>query len=277
MSEEKIIVFDFDGVIGDSAYECYVQSVKAFSDVGGKLEDSKKVEQKFRQARPFVKIAEDYDVVLRMIEKNPEINFDEIKQADFEKAKGNFKQDFVKFKERFLASRKEMQARDENAWYALQKDFPGVVKSMNKLAEKFKVVIGTTKDKASTSKLLKFYGAKINEEDIVSKEIFDDKTKQMKYISIKYDVPLENLVFVDDMLEQLRPVVGIGVKPVMADWGYSTKAQKEIAMKEGITLVGQENLAGQIERIVYGNRYEKWLIYLLLAIVAIIVFLWLRG
>lgn len=277
MPEEKIIVFDFDGVIGDSAYECYVQSIKAFGDVGGKLEDSKKAEQKFRQARPFVKVAEDYDVVLRMIEKNPEINFDEIAQADFEKAKGSFRQDFAKFKERFLASRKEMQAKDENAWYALQKDFPGVVKSINKLAEKFKVVIGTTKDKASTAKLLKFYGANISEEDIVSKEIFDDKTKQMKYISIKYDMPLENLVFVDDMLEQLRPVVGIGVKPVMADWGYSTKAQKEIAMKEGIPLVGRENLAGQIERIVYGNRYEKLLVYLLLAIIAIIVLLWLRG
>lgn len=277
MPEEKIVVFDFDGVIGDSAYECYVQSIKALKDVGGKLEDSKKVEQKFRQARPFVKVAEDYDVVLRMIEKNPEINFDEITQADFEKAKGNFRQEFAKFKERFLASRKEMQLRDENAWYALQKDFPGVVKSLNRLAEKFKVVIGTTKDRASTSKLLKFYGANIGEEDIVSKEIFDDKTKQMKYISIKYDVPLENLVFIDDMLEQLRPVVGIGVRPVMADWGYSTKAQKEIAIKEGIPLVGQENLAGQIERIVYGNRYEKFLIYILLTIAAIIVFLWLKG
>ena len=266
----KVIALDFDGVVGDSVYECYVQSIKGFKDLGGKINDSKAVEEAFRKARPFVKIAEDYLVVLRLIESNPNIDFDEISQADFDTAKGKYKGEFPKFKERFMFYRKEMQSKSENDWFKLQKDFPNVVQNVNKLIDKgYKVVIATTKDKPSIVKLLKQYGCNIKEEDIVHKEIFDDKAKQIKFISLKYDVPVRKITFVDDMVEQVKIVKTTGAKTAMADWGYSTKAQRKEAEDLGIPLVEKENLYKKIVRV-SGGPWERRFLWCLIIVLIIL-------
>jgi len=266
----KVVAFDFDGVIGDSVYECYVQSIKAFGELGGKLKDSKEVESAFRKARPFVKVAEDYDVVLRMIESNPKIDFDEVKQKEFDGAKEKYKSDFAKFKEKFMANRKSMQTASEAQWFGLQKDFPSVVANVNKLISKgYKVVIATTKDKPSVVKLLKQYKCNIKDEDIISKEIFEDKGKQIKFISLKYDVPVGKITFVDDMVEQVKIVQKTGAKTAMADWGYSTKAQRKEAESLGVPVMKKEELYSKTVSISKGHWANGafWLILIIIAII----------
>jgi phosphoglycolate phosphatase-like HAD superfamily hydrolase len=267
----KLIAFDFDGVIGDSVYECYLQSIKGFKELGGKLTDTKEVEKSFRKARPFVKVAEDYDVVLRMIEANPKIDFDSVTQKDFENAKAKNKADYAKFKELFLANRKAMIAKSESDWFKTQADFPGVVKNINKLIDKgYKIVIATTKDKPSVAKLLKQYKSNIKEEDIVSKELFEDKAKQLKFISLKYDVPAKDILFVDDMVEQVKIVKTLGVPVVMADWGYSTKKQRDEAQMNGIPLVEKEALYNKVNEMTQ-DPWERTLIAIIIIIVIALI------
>ena len=45
--KEGVVAFDFDGVIGDSVYECYVQSMKAVKDLGFDIRSSQKIERAF--------------------------------------------------------------------------------------------------------------------------------------------------------------------------------------------------------------------------------------
>jgi phosphoglycolate phosphatase-like HAD superfamily hydrolase len=269
--ETKVIAFDFDGVIGDSVYECYVQSLKGFKDLGGKVTDSKDVEQTFRKARPFVKVAEDYVVVLRMIEANPKIDFDSVSQKEFDEAKNKYKEDFQKFKEKFMGYRTDMQKKDEVGWFKLQKDFPSVVSNVNKLIEKgYKVVIATTKEKGSIVKLLKQYKCNIKDEDIISKEIFEDKSKQIKFIALKYDVPKEKIVFIDDMIEQIKIVQKTGAQTAMADWGYSTKKQRDEARLEGVPMVEKEQLYNTLNEMAK-DPTERLVIAILIFILALIL------
>jgi phosphoglycolate phosphatase-like HAD superfamily hydrolase len=274
MGEEqpKIVAFDFDGVIGDSVYECYVQSLKAFKDLGGTVKDSKEVEKAFRKARPFVKIAEDYDAVLRMIEADKTIDFDKVSSSQFKAAQEKYKAEGAKFKDKFMAYRKDMQTKAEGEWFKLQGDFPGVVKVINGYIDKgVKMVVATTKDKASIAKLFKQYGCKIKEEDIVSRELFEDKRKQIKFISLKYDVPVNRIFFIDDMLEQVRLVEQTGAKTAMVSWGYSTEGHRKEAKESGIPVMEIEKFERDFGSFIEENK--TGLVELLLLILTVIVLL----
>jgi len=270
MDTKKIVALDFDGVVSDSVYECYVMAMRAFKDLGGKLTESSEIEKEFKKARPLVKVAEDYYVILKMIEENPKIDFDSITSEKFSAEKGKHKQKFEEFNKKFYQNRSEMQKKDEKGWYKLLKEMPGVAKETKKIMKKKKVVIATTRDRDSTAKLLKNYGIEIAPEDIVSKEVFPDKRDQLRLISVKYDVPIKNIVLVDDLLDQVKSVKGIGAKAAMADWGYSTPTQRKEAEEEGIPVIQKEDFSKQVMQILQ-NEYIKLLIYVLLAVLFLLI------
>ena len=270
MDTKKIVALDFDGVVSDSVYECYVMAMKAFRDLGGKLTESSEIEKEFKKARSLVKVAEDYYVILKMIEENPKIDFDSITNEKFNAEKEKYKQKFEEFNKKFYQHRSEMQKKDEHGWYNLLREMPGVAKETKKIMKKKKVVIATTRDRDSTAKLLKNYGIEIAPEDIVSKEVFPDKRDQLRVISVKYNVPIKNIILVDDLLDQVKSVKGIGAKAAMADWGYSTPTQRKEAKKEGIPVIQKEDFSKQVMQILQ-NEYIKLLIYVLLAVLFLLI------
>jgi len=257
MAKQKgVIAFDFDRVIGDSVKECYVQSVKAYADVGSELKANQAVERKFREARPLITKVEHFFTVMRLIEQNPRIRFSKLNQADFNREYAKDETRASEFTKRFYARRQEMQKTAPREWLALQGAFPGVARIIKKIQKSNQVFIATTKDKASVAELLRSYGIQIPEQNILAREFSLDKREQLKEIARKAGVQPNQIILVEDAVEQLKKVSEIGARGVLARWGYSTKAQKREARKERIPII-RRGITGTVARMKIRKQQKR--------------------
>jgi len=238
VEKKGVVAFDFDGVIGDSVFECYVQSVKASKDLGGKLDYSSSIERAFREARPLITKAEHFFTIMRLIEQNPKISFGKIAQTQMNVEFAKDKEKFKPFLERFYANRKEMQTNQREKWVAPQKSFPNMRKFVSTVGKRNKLFIATTKDKTSVMELLKRYGISIPEQNIVSVEFSKSKAEQLKEIARRANTPVHKVLLIDDALEQMSAAKQAGAKRILYTPGYSTLAQRKAARKEKIPMVG---------------------------------------
>jgi len=236
-SKRGVVAFDFDGVIGDSVYECYIQSLKAGKDIGMNLNHSALIEKQFREARPLITKVEHFFTIMRMIEQNPKINFNFVTQDQMNAA---FKADAQKaqlFSDKFKAHRSEMQKISPKEWAALNKSFPRMAKFVRDSSRRNDVFIATTKDKKSVVELLARYGIHIPERNIISREFSNDKKAQLQEISRVSGKPLKSIVLVEDAIEQVKAARSVGAKAVMAPWGYSTLKQKKEARVARVPMI----------------------------------------
>lgn len=249
MTKNGVITIDFDGVIGDSVKECFVQSVKAYADLGGKIQENNETERKFREARPLITQVEHFLTVMRLIEQNPNIDFGKITQREMNEEFKKDKEKATQFDQRFKQHRKKMQMISHGEWLRLQKSFPRVVKFVRKLQAGNRVFIATTKDAKSLAVLLKRYGINIPETNILTKDFSADKTEQLKEIAKRAGVPINRVVLVEDAIEQVHAAKQIGAKGVLVNWGYNTQGQRKEAKKERIPIIrgksGPAQMAGK--------------------------------
>jgi len=232
--KEGVVAFDFDGVIGDSVYECYVQSMKAAKDLGMGVNSSAKVEKVFREGRPLITKPEHFYTILRLAKEHPEINFEMMSQAKFDL---EFKKDAKKaepFLERFYHHRAEMQKISPKEWVALQKSFPKIARFIAHVARGHRVYIATTKNQSAVVDLLARYGIHLSTDRILSKDFSKDTNAQLKEISRRAKVPVGQIVLVEDALKQAQKARSMGAKAVIVPYGYSTVKQRKEAKKAGI-------------------------------------------
>ena len=232
-----VVAIDFDGTISDTVFETYVQSLKAYQELGGKVKHSPVVEKQYRAARPLITKVEHLFSVWKLIEANPHINFNHIKQ---EQMNAEFMADAERnkvFSEKFYANRKHMQTQTPEKWVALNKSFPKIAEFIKRARRYNDVYIATAKDKVSIMSLLKRYGIQIPEERIISVEFSKDKRLQLKEISRLSGKSLSKIVLVEDAIEQLKGAKEIGAKGLLYRRGYSTLAQKKEARKMGVAVV----------------------------------------
>ena len=233
----KLVAFDFDGVIAETIKEWYFLGLKAFNHMGGDLPSSKEVGDSFRQARSFLKNAEDCYFVFKSI-KEGSVDFRTMTQERF----NQLAQPFFEKEGKVIAKdidtlRAELRKNNEENWLKLFSVFPEMISVLKKVMDKLEVVIATTRDRASVSAILKTQGILINDQKIISREFSIDKREQMKFITKEYAVSFEEIFFIDDILEHLKLVGSLGVNVVLASWGYSNRQQLSEAKEEGIPVL----------------------------------------
>ena len=236
-SKRGVVAFDFDGTISDTVLETYIQSLKAYTDLGGKLKHTPVLEKQYRTARPLITKTEHLYTVLRLIDANPQINFNHITQ---EQMNAQFKADAEKYKaflEKFYAHRKQMQEKTPKEWIALSKSFPKIAEFIKRVRKYNDVYIATAKDRASVIQLLKIYKIDIPQERIVAVDFSKDKRLQLKEIARISGKPLNKIVLIEDAVEQLKGAKEIGAKGLLYRRGYSTLGQKKEAHKMGMAIV----------------------------------------
>ncbi|MFH1364226.1 MAG: HAD family hydrolase [Candidatus Aenigmatarchaeota archaeon] len=249
----KLIAFDFDGVFLDSAPECHIIGLRAFQEMGSKLKDSPELKRNVRVARTFVVSFYDYYYVFRAIEEEG-TDFSKIKQEDYDKLKEKYKDDNIEeYVKKAYGIRDELVEKSFDEWCNMQSIFPNIEKAYKKISAKHKTVIATAKDSKSTYKLLKNLGFDISEEDITGKEFSHKKADQMRKIAEVHNIKLDEILFVEDMLQNLKDVMLLGVKGALVGWGYSSSEQKEEAKKFGIPIIESNNIVEQIEEIINGE------------------------
>lgn len=232
--KEGVVAFDFDGVICNSAKESYIQALEAYREMGGKIKHSERVLESFMKGRPLVTKLEQYYALFSMLERNPRINFENVSAKQFEKENQKHKQQHQQFTERFLHHRRTMAKMKPFEWAKLHKKYFKIDAFIKRVAKNHQVFITTTKDFASVKDLLRHFGIQnIPDSHIFSKDFSNKKTEQLKAVSKKTNVPLSQIVLVEDAVEQVRKARSIGAKAVLVPYGYSTKRQITRARKEG--------------------------------------------
>jgi HAD superfamily hydrolase (TIGR01509 family) len=238
-SEAKrgVVAFDVDGTIGDTAHECYIQTMKTWPDVGGKTKPSSIVEAQFIQARPLITKRDHFFTVMRLIEENPNINFNKITQ---EQMNAEFLKDSKKvdlFNQKYIEHREKMVREDPVRWAKLNKSFPKIADFIKRVRRNSDLYIATTKDRKSTIELLARYGIRIADDHVLAVDFSKDKREQLKEISRRSGKPLSKIVLVEDAIEQVKAARSIGAKAVLYKRGYSTLSQKKEARKMRVPMV----------------------------------------
>jgi len=229
--KKGVVAFDVDGTIGDTAYECYIQTMSTWPDVGGKVKPSLKVEQQFMSARPLITKREHFFTVMRLIEENPNINFNNVTQAQMNNAFLLDEKRSKEFNERYIVHRQKMIRENPVRWAKLNRSFPKIAEFIKRVRRNNEIYIATTKDRKSVIELLGRYGIVIPEQNILAVDFSKDKREQLKEISKRSGVPLNKIVLVEDSIEQVKAAREIGAKAVLYKRGYSTLAQKKEARK----------------------------------------------
>jgi phosphoglycolate phosphatase-like HAD superfamily hydrolase len=242
----QVVALDFDGTLWDSVHECFVITCKAYEKLGISIPSRPDLEEKFKRGRFFVRIGDEFYLLLNWIIQHPDRDpetMSEEEQESLRKENGLR----ILFEKTFYEIRQQMRETNFKEWCALQNPYPGILDQIKEIQKKFfKVVIATTKDAASVRKLLGIHGLDL---DVVGKENTVDKARQMNFISAAYKVPLSQIIFVDDILEQVKVVRTIGAKGVLAGWGYGSPRQKKEAEHLRIPVLALETFAKTMEEL----------------------------
>ena len=233
----KLVAFDFDGVIAETFNEWYFLGLKAFNHMGGDLPSSEEVKDNFRQARSFLKSAEDCYFVFQSI-KEGRVDFHTMTQERFNRlAQPFFEKEGKAIAKNIYTQRATLRENDEEKWLELFSVFPDMPSILKKVMDRYEVVIATTRDRASVSAILEKQEILIHDPKIISREFSIDKREQMTFITKEFGVSFEEIFFIDDILGHLKRVASLGVDVVLASWGYSNKQQLSEAKEKGIPVL----------------------------------------
>ncbi len=254
----KILALDFDGVIVDSVFDSLFVGHNAYLRLygpgkkkyfGGELftfenwEEIKKQHQEeikyYRTLRPYIRGATDYGLIQKLIEENKFVK----NQEEFDNYRKTVKFDFKAYEKKFYKERERLQNINYRAWFNLEPPYSKVIEGIKKLLEECtKIVIATSNRRKAIAKSFtpEYFGFTIKPEDILDKRFGEDKSEQMKQIIKLYNIKFEDIYFVDDQVSHLIQTRALGVKVILAGWSYATKAQKEEARKQNISIIEKE-------------------------------------
>ncbi len=243
-----LLALDFDGVIWDSIQECFYVSQLAYNQLFGSItKNTGQLQRKFYQGRYLAKSGKDFYILLKLIDEYPDIDFSKMDFQKFFSYRTRYRQEVEQFTTRFYQIRNGLMNNQFDFWMTLHHPYPGIIPQIEKLQQKFPLVICSAKDKESIEVLLKQYELEF---EIFSREITIYKPELMKRISQKKDVKLNQIFFIDDIMENLTAVREIGVNTFMAKWGYNNEIEQNKAMAQGIPLLELDSFAVQIEKMI---------------------------
>lgn len=280
---DRVVVLDFDGVVWDSVGEAFEQAWIAWTSVlklrdassqpttpepenppppsgqevvvhpgaSGAADISAELRKAlartaFRQARWQCRDGHDFYLVMFLLAQGrtdvgtmPAAEFRALRDSVARAAEADF------FVDRFYASRDRMRTEAFEHWYALQRPYPGVVAQIEMMmAEARGIAVATTKDAASARTLLQRAG--ISDVSVYGRELSLDKHAHIRAISEQFSTPMSSMAFVDDLLENLLFVADLGVRLVLADWGYNTAEERTRASADGLTVSSVADLASKV-------------------------------
>jgi phosphoglycolate phosphatase-like HAD superfamily hydrolase len=247
--KDFIIAFDFDGVIWNSVNECLHVGYEVFKGLEGAINiDAETLKIRFAGGRYLVRTGSDFYIVLKLIQEDPSIDFPLVNNDYFYSLRDKYKDSIDKFTHLFYKNRNERKHNNFNQWLSLQGPFPGVIEQLPEIKAKARdLVICTTKDEDSIKKLLAVYKQDYH---VYGRDFSTNKKEQMLHLAKSHNLSPENIVFIDDLLENLLQVKNAGVIPVMSGWGYNNRKEWQKAEELGIRIIEKEKILSQIESVI---------------------------
>jgi phosphoglycolate phosphatase-like HAD superfamily hydrolase len=264
LADGRAVIWDFDGVIGDSSREAFVTSTRIWrraqpcsrlvGDVRWAVADSlprpeqvglHPLYQAFMGLMPLGNRAEDFGVALAAIDRGLELP----DQAAYDAFRASLGESWLaEFHRLFYQERSLLRAQDPAGWRGLQRPYRPVVEALRRNASRVAVAIATAKDRDSVLALLDDYGLSgvFREDLIADKETGLSKQAHLRALRLRLGLPWSALVFVDDKVNHLDDVSTLGVRGILAAWGYNGKREHDLARARGHTVLSLADLASGV-------------------------------
>lgn len=264
MTEQPLVVFDFDGVLSNSFHDSLWMAINTFivfeGDTALPLEGKLRSEyvfdferqnpdftQQFYALMPLGNLARDYYVILHiMTHGNPAAIHS---QADYDAYKSSLDQERVMaYDAHFYASRAQIQSENPAAWAALIPPFDGVVNAVATLSERAGLAIATSKDRPSVLMLLERYGLQqyFRDDRILDKDFAPSKRQHLIRLAEATGTPYDQMHFIDDKVLHLVDVADLGVNACLAQWGFNTAREAQVALDHGCRVLTLADLPALI-------------------------------
>ncbi len=224
------LALDFDGVFWDSVGECYVTAQRAWRELFGA--ELPECEQGFRSGRWMARVGSDFGKLLSLAARDSQADLGGYSCTDWEALL--FPQG-PQFEQVFYRQREQARQSDLAGWAALQGPYPGFLEEFPALHAHFgQPAIATTKDADSVRQLIAPLGLDLL---VLGREFSTDKRVQIRHLAADWGVEPSAITFLDDLLDNLRPVQETGARVALAAWGYNTPDEREQARREGIPVL----------------------------------------
>jgi phosphoglycolate phosphatase-like HAD superfamily hydrolase len=250
----SILVLDFDGVICNGSHEVFLVGLKTYIDLNHRsrlaghlaaVEAAVPVSSydfasdpllcMFEDLTPLGNRAEDFGAALLSLDQGVEIP----DQAAYDAfVAGQDTQWLAAYHQRFYENRAILSARDRDEWLALMSPYSWFVELLRKHAEGTTLAIATAKDADSVRILLEEFGISelIPDERLLDKEVGVRKTAHLSELAGRLGVAASRMTFVDDKLNHLQRVATLGVRCVLAGWGYNGEREHRCAEQLGFEI-----------------------------------------
>jgi len=251
----KVLVLDFDGVISDSAREAFRVAWETWREL---RPDSalchaapETLYPAFLEMMPLGNRAEDYAVELAALDAGREIP----DQAAYDAFKATIDPEWLRtFHRRFYHVREAWAARDPEGWRSLMGPYAPLLPVLRAHAHEVELAIATSKDRGSVRRLLEAYGVAdlFGEGRVLDKEAGPSKRTHLEQLHAALRVPYPEMTFVDDKVNHLEPVAPLGVRCVLAAWGYNGPREHRRARQLGFAVVHLD----EVEARLFGPEAE---------------------
>jgi phosphoglycolate phosphatase-like HAD superfamily hydrolase len=212
-----LLVLDFDGVICDSAEECFVSSWTAYhvlyrGRAGAAAPAASRAA--FRALRPFARSGEDFVLIQDLIADGTSVE----DQAEFDRAwlrpgmpsPG-------RFKELFYRARTDLLEKDRAAWLSLNTIYPHVRAALPRIHPGTLLYVLSTKKPQFVSETLDANGIAIPRHRVLYSH---GEPKLATVEGLRKSTGSEEAVFVEDQIDAIRGNTNPRIRVYLAAWGY---------------------------------------------------------
>lgn len=234
-----IIVFDFDGVVCDSTYECLVTSWNAWqkwnsnedlrADLSSFSDEEKAL---FSRLRPRVRGAGEYYVVQRAMAEKIEIP----DQHTYDLLVAKWSDQVSLFKKKFYDVRSQFRERDLESWIKLHVVYQEIIVLMKILSASNQLYIATLKDGSSVRSILSYFGVKVSDERMYDESTISTKLEALDSIANRLSIKKRDIIFVDDNVTHLFDPFSQGYSVYLTVWGNSLREYEDMALERGICI-----------------------------------------
>jgi phosphoglycolate phosphatase-like HAD superfamily hydrolase len=245
------LALDFDGVVSDSAPECFVVALRSYRAL---RPDSRLVPEvapllttgvptllqvrdtplfaPFLERMPLGNRAEDFGLVLASLEADESLP----DQAAYDAFRARQDEAWLTdFHRHFYLERDALSEADPEAWFELMGPYTALLPILHRRSGGAGLAIATAKDGRSVAKLLVRYGLRelFPPEHVLDKETGAHKTAHLRVLSERFRVPFDQITFIDDKVNHLDRVAPLGVRCGLAAWGYNGDREAIQAQERG--------------------------------------------
>ncbi|HSN53393.1 MAG TPA: HAD family hydrolase [Candidatus Sulfomarinibacteraceae bacterium] len=258
----KVLALDFDGVVCDSFREVLATALAGYEaiapgsplvadlrsrhgvgpwhdlDLGGDP-----VAGAFEALMPLGNRAEDFGVALRAIESGAAVG----DQAAYDRFHASIDDGWIeRYHRLFYEKRRAARERDREGWIGLHAPYPPFLDLLRRRAGDAVLALATAKDRESAVLLLEHLdvGDLFEPSLVMDKETGVSKTAHLSRIRERAGVTFAEVTFVDDKANHLRKVAPLGVRPVLAAWGFNSAREHADARASGFAVVNFDDAEG---------------------------------